>query len=264
MRTRRPAARSPPGRPRTPAENPSGAGASSVAGSAPGPPRRGVRSAWIGSRNGASESRSTTSPQIPVGRSGRRSSASPRMTSPSGTGCSRQIVASSPRTACARRTGSLQQPGSLSIACAPGSGRTRSTSTPEVVESRQPVGGAKSLGCGGRSTESAAPRIVLTPRAASTSTELWSKASPGGRATVGSGRSSRSRSNVSSPSRHCSSRCVRRPADKQRRESRSRERHRVHAHTRARDDRRGAGPGSQPRCEGRRRSPRGPVPSLRS
>ncbi len=69
------------------------------------------------------------------------------------------------------------------------------------------------MGCGGRSTESAAPRIVVTPRAASASTDAWSKASPGGRATVGI------RPLLEDPferlvaQRHCSSRCVRRPGD---------------------------------------------------
>ena len=67
-------------------------------------------------------SRATAGRQKPAGRSGGRSSASPRWMPSGGTGCSFQIVASSPRRTCAASTGSSRRSGELRSLVAPGSG----------------------------------------------------------------------------------------------------------------------------------------------
>ncbi len=138
-------------------------------------------SAWTDSRKGASASRRSAGRQMPAGRSGERSSASPRLgVVGSGTGCSRQIVASSPRTACAARTGSSREVRIAEQRLRPGSGSSRSTLAPALVVSVAAGGGAKSLSLR-RSLDGVGARPGSWSRLASpaASTESWSKASAG-------------------------------------------------------------------------------------
>ena len=173
--------------------------------------------ACVGTRNGASARRRVMGPHMPGGKEAASATATPRTVSvPSGwsagTGCSRQIVASSPSTACAPRTGSASRSGSASRACTPGSGSTMSKDEPdrqreaggrqrrEAVELRRSIDGigvgqdradtADRRGHPGSDRRSRPKAVVRTPSRV------------GGRA-----RSS----TVASPAARCSSRSPERP-----------------------------------------------------
>ena len=179
--------------------------------------------AATGRRNGAEASRPRNAPQNRAGSPAGNDTLIPRGCD--GTGCSRQIVASSPIDACAARTASSRNPGCASNAWVPGSGSTRSTVWPPTA--RDAVGGgANSFGCGGRSTVSASPRIVVAPSATSAVTAASSNAPSGGRTTAEPGSTSRTGLHELATCRLLGGEVCGETARDQRRDRRGGERHR--------------------------------------
>ena len=127
-----------------------------------------------------------------------------------------------------RRTGSSRRSGSLEQRLGSGVGQDagrhlRRRSVPAVAAGR----GAKSLGCGGRSTESAAPRIVVAPRDEEVHDGLVEGASRAAGRPWDRAAHPRIRSNVVVAQSPLGSGRGRSPRGQQRREPRGRERHRV-------------------------------------